>query len=167
MAAVPAQLDAKAARSTQRGAARRKLRLPAQGAARSAAANVLILDVSTTGLLLETASDLAKGETIEVDIPEAAGTRAVVKWTSGRLFGCEFAKPISPAAVSAALLRAPYDARDNASSTATADARHPLGERALGPRLSPGARLRWIVGLAILSWAIVAAAVSIAWRFLF
>lgn len=165
MAAVPAQLDAKAARSTQRGAARRKLRLPAQGAARSTAANVLILDVSTTGLLLETASDLAKGETIEVDIPEAAGTRAVVKWTSGRLFGCEFAKPISAAAVSAALLRAPHDVRDNPSSTA--DGRHPAGERDLGPRLSPAARLRWIVGLAILSWAIVAAAVSIAWHFLF
>jgi hypothetical protein len=165
MAAVRARLDAK----TARGAPRRKLRLRAQGAARSQAAEVLILDVSTTGLLLETGGDLSEGETIELDIPEADGTRAVVKWTSGRLFGCEFSRPISSAAVSAALLRAPHDATDKPVAEARVGpaAAQARAQPAIAPALSPAARLWWIIALAILSWVIVGAAVSIAWHYAF
>jgi hypothetical protein len=168
MAALPAQLDPKAVSPTGRTARRRKLRLQAQGAAASGAADVLILDVSTTGLLFETRGELTNGETIELDIPEAGGTRAVVKWKSGLLFGCQFTKPISAAAVSAALLRASYEPRGSSADLDLARAHDPAA-----PASQPGstgdvsrvARLWSILALAILSWAMIAAAVSIAWRF--
>jgi len=130
---------------------------------------VLILDVSTTGFLLETAGDLCKGETIELDIPEAVGVRAVVKWSSGQLFGCEFNEPISIAAVSAAVLRAPYEAPSSWEAPAPADVAELAddlfdGSRAEG-ELSFAVKMRWILGLALLSWTVIFATVALAWRY--
>lgn len=107
MTAVPALLDAKSTHTNRRKSSRRKLHLPTLGSLASGSADVLILNVSTTGLLLETAAELAKGEVIELELPDGIAAQAVVKWTSGRLFGCEFKEPISIAAISAALLQAP------------------------------------------------------------
>lgn len=69
-------------------------------------AQVLIHDLSSTGLLIETSADLT-GTTLEVDIPEAGTSQATIVWRSGRFFGCQFKHPIPLAAVSAALLRSP------------------------------------------------------------
>lgn len=85
---------------------RRKLRLEASGAlASGTATDVLIHNVSATGLLLESAVSLATGERIEIDLPHAGSAGARVVWTSGNLFGCQFDAPISAAALSAAQLR--------------------------------------------------------------
>jgi DNA-binding XRE family transcriptional regulator len=85
---------------------RRTLRLETQGAlASGAAANVLVHNVSATGLLVESDVALAPGESLEIDLPESGPTAAKVIWSSGRLFGCQFDAPISAAALSAAQLR--------------------------------------------------------------
>ncbi len=165
MTAVRALLDPKSFRSAHR----RKLRLQAQGLAASGSTDVLILDVSTTGLLLETAGELGKGETIELDIPEAFGVRAVVKWSSGQLFGCEFKDPISIAAVSAVLLRAPYEPPRSWEASVPADvaelADDLFNESGAEGELSFGVKMRWILGLALLSWTAIISAVSLAWRY--
>jgi hypothetical protein len=163
MTAIRAVLDAKALGASRRTVARRKLRFAARGSADSGVTNVLILDISTTGLLLESDAALANGEAIELDLPEAAGIRAVVKWTSGDLFGCQFKKPISKAAVSAALLRAPYaasapDLAHSAVSDLAGQADDDIGRQLLA------FKLRRIAALALLSWAFMTGAVWLAWR---
>lgn len=85
---------------------RRALRLEALGAtANDEAAQVLLHNISSAGLLLETDASLAEGERIEVDLPLAGVTGARVVWSSGRLFGCAFDAPLSQAVLSAAQLR--------------------------------------------------------------
>jgi transcriptional regulator with XRE-family HTH domain len=85
---------------------RRTLRLETQGAlASGAAANVLVHNVSATGLLIESDVALMPDETIEIDLPHAGPTLARIVWASGRLFGCQFEAPVSAAALSAAQLR--------------------------------------------------------------
>lgn len=89
---------------------RRKLRLEAQGALASGAADrVLVHNISATGLLVESALALAPGETLTIDLPEAGETQASVVWTSGSFYGCQFKQPISAGALSAAQLRGTAD----------------------------------------------------------
>jgi len=89
---------------------RRKLRLEAQGALASGAADrVLVHNISATGLLVESALALAPGETLTIDLPEAGETQASVVWTSGSFYGCQFEQPISAGALSAAQLRGTAD----------------------------------------------------------
>lgn len=92
--------------SHRRGAPRRRLRL-ATTLAGEAAGEVIVHDLSSTGLLLETPIDLSLGDSIIVDLPEADGRRAKVVWKSGHYVGCEFLHPIPVAALSAATLRSP------------------------------------------------------------
>lgn len=85
---------------------RRKLRLNAKGA-RSAGADihVLIHNISLSGMLIECEASLAVDDQIEVDLPHAGAVATIIVWVSGKLFGCQFAQPISAAALSAAQLR--------------------------------------------------------------
>jgi hypothetical protein len=55
--------------------------------------------------MIETNTDLAVNETIEVELPEAGAITARVLWKRDAYFGCEFLAPASVASVSAALLR--------------------------------------------------------------
>ncbi len=92
----------------RRGSARRALKLDAESeGARHGASQVTIHDLSLTGVLIETSTPLASGETFEVDLPQAGKAEASVVWTSGEFYGCAFKEPISTAALSAALLRSP------------------------------------------------------------
>lgn len=90
--------------SDRRRAARRVLRLGV-GAAGDW---VTVRDISLTGLLLETSSAMAVGARFELELPQAGATTAVVAWSSGTFYGCEFDRPISQAALSAAVLQSPY-----------------------------------------------------------
>ena len=86
--------------------ARRKLRLVATGAKPGGqAVEVLVLNISTTGMLIESDDALTQGEALDIDLPHAGWATATVVWTSGRMKGCAFDKPISAAALSAAQLR--------------------------------------------------------------
>lgn len=152
MTAIQGQLGAKAIGASRRAAPRRKLHLVAEGLVASGLSNVLILDISTTGVLLRANGDLKEGETIELDIPEAIGTRAVVKWSDGQVFGCKFQEPISKAAISAALLRSSSGAPGGAYASPDNSA------------LADDAGSNWVLGLTILSWGVViAAAAPILW----
>jgi hypothetical protein len=167
MTAVRAILEPKADGSSRRTADRRKLHLPTEGVTTSGTSEVLILNVSKTGLLLETSGDLAEGETIELDFPEAAGVRAVVKWSSGSLFGCKFQKPLSSAAVSAALLRASFEPAVSGAAIAPSELENFVDEQAQESgrqeELSVGAKLRWIIGLTLLLWGGVIGLASLLW----
>ena len=80
---------------------RRELRLEAHGATASGVVtNVLIHNISATGLLLEARSGLTVGERIGIDLPHAGETTATVVWASGALFGCEFATVVAVLAAS-------------------------------------------------------------------
>jgi hypothetical protein len=104
-----AQLTTDARAPDNRGAARRSLRLEVRASSPKDASSALIRNLSERGLLIETATDLAIGETIHVDLPEAGASEARVIWREGSFFGCEFLTPVSRAAVSAALLLAPVE----------------------------------------------------------
>jgi hypothetical protein len=65
-----------------------------------------IHDLSLTGALIETSVPMLVGATFEVELPNAGAVEASVVWNSGEYYGCQFALPISPATLSAALLQA-------------------------------------------------------------
>jgi hypothetical protein len=67
---------------------------------------VTVLDLSLTGALLETSVPMLVGATFEVELPHVGAVEASVIWNSGEYYGCQFGLPISPAALSAALLQA-------------------------------------------------------------
>ena len=69
------------------------------------ASQVSIQDLSLTGVLLETSMHMLVGADFELELPHAGSVEVVVVWNSGEFYGCQFTQPISPAALSAALLR--------------------------------------------------------------
>ena len=66
---------------------------------------VTIHDLSLTGALLETSVPMLVGAIFEIELPHVGGVEATVIWNSGEFYGCQFELPISPAALSAALLQ--------------------------------------------------------------
>ena len=102
---ISAYLDEPALSAGSRSSARRKLRLEVQGVQHGVGIAVLLHDISTSGLLIESEASLAIGEPIDIELPHAGPVAAKVIWTNGRLFGCRFDAPISQAALSAAELR--------------------------------------------------------------
>lgn len=86
--------------------ARRKLSLLASGLLHDGTGlEVQIHNISGTGLLLESDVKLAAGDRIEIELPHAGDITAVVIWANGRLFGCQFEGPVSPATLSAVELK--------------------------------------------------------------
>lgn len=67
---------------------------------------VTVHDLSLTGALIETSVPMLVGAIFEIDLPVAGKVEAEIVWNSGEYYGCQFALPISPAALSAALLQA-------------------------------------------------------------
>ena len=104
--AIKAHLETVAAGDGQRAATRRELRLEASGLAPDGEeANVTIHNISAAGLLIETALDLAAGEQLALDLPEAGVVTAAVVWRSNNLYGCAFEQALSPAALAAVQLQ--------------------------------------------------------------
>jgi hypothetical protein len=101
-----------------RGAVRRTLSLGVHTHSAGEVAMALILNISETGLLLETVLQLEVGEKLRVDIPEARASSVRVVWTDGLLAGCEFVVPVSSGAVSAARLKATGEPGANRRSPA-------------------------------------------------
>ena len=102
--------------------ARRKLSLLASGVRHDGTGlEVQIHNISGTGLLLESDVKLAAGDRIEIELPHAGDITAVVIWASGRLFGCQFEGPVSPATLSAVELKSAIDAAAAVAPTPGAD----------------------------------------------
>jgi hypothetical protein len=128
---------------------------------------VTIHDVSSTGMLIETAADIVPFDGLEIDLPEVGITQAIVIWNSGRFYGCEFNERVSQAAVSAALLRSapaspvdlspapavpkPKRARAKAKPVADAEAFQAFDDE----KAPLGVRLRVILGSAIVLWTLI------------
>lgn len=126
----------------RRNGSRRSLRLIAQGAqVAGQPVDVLIHNISETGLLIESDTALAANDRIEIDLPHCGPTAAAIVWASGRLFGCQFDAPISSASLSAAQLKS--GVRGDLELEGDSDTASPLGER-FGARLQ---RLRIARGL--------------------
>ncbi|HEV2597406.1 helix-turn-helix domain-containing protein [Sphingopyxis sp.] len=90
---------------------RRKLSLLARGSQHGGTGiDVQIHNISGTGLLFESDIKLTAGDRIEIELPHAGDIMAKVIWASGRLFGCQFEGPVSPATLSAVELKSAVDA---------------------------------------------------------
>jgi transcriptional regulator with XRE-family HTH domain len=90
----------------ERGSARRTLKLGVEGRmTHGGEAAVTVHNISATGLLIETESPLAEGDSFAVDLPEAGVRSAHVVWANAPMYGCRLDQPISAAALSAAQLR--------------------------------------------------------------
>ncbi len=90
----------------KRSNARRTLKLQVQGAHETGKGiEVLIHNISATGLLIESEAELVVDDRIDIDLPHAGQVPARLIWASGRLFGCQFDTPVSAATLSAAQLR--------------------------------------------------------------
>lgn len=135
-----------------RGAARRRLRLNASALTGPDSVDVLIHNLSLTGVLVESEVDIAVGEALEVDMPEAGSTAATVVWKSGDFHGCQFERPISPGALSAAQLRSPAQ-EPNLVAISDAEA-PPTG-------LHPAAKASIIIGASLWLWGFLILAVRL------
>lgn len=103
---IEAQLEHTAHDGGARRGSRRTLRLETVGSAIAGeTVAVVVHNISATGLLFEGGPELAIGERIEIELPEAGVTEARLIWTSGAIHGCQFDQPISAATLSAAQLR--------------------------------------------------------------
>lgn len=137
----------------QRQGARRKLSLLAKGVQHDGTGiEVQIHNISGTGLLFESDIKLAACDRIEIELPHAGDITAVVIWASGRLFGCQFEGPVSPATLSAVELKSAVDptpeptpAIDPPPSVENVHA-EPVIDEAFGDRLQ---RLRTSAGLSL------------------
>jgi hypothetical protein len=102
---------------SERRSTRRTLRLEVDASTADTGSRTYVLNLSETGLLLESRSSLKTGDTIRVELPHAGIAIARVVWTNGLFAGCEFTSPISTATVSAALLLAPFEQEPVAQHT--------------------------------------------------
>ena len=93
----------------QRRTQRRAMRLVIESARAEAAASATVRNLSETGLLIEAGEGFAVGDTVTLRLPIAGLIEAAVIWAREPYYGCEFARPVSRAVVSAALLRAPIE----------------------------------------------------------
>jgi transcriptional regulator with XRE-family HTH domain len=111
--------------------------------------NVVVHDLSETGLLLQTSGQLSVGERIEVVLPHAGATEANVVWASNEFFGCRFEKRISRAALSAAqLLSGPQ--QDPVLDDRSEPTQATEGEESFGTRLR---RIRKERGISLIGLA--------------
>ena len=154
-----ALLEPRVRKRSRRSSARRKLNLEVKGSVpNGSAAEVMVHDISITGLLVETHAELTCGEELDVGLPQTGRTRAKVIWSSGQFFGCQFNHPISSAALSAAMLRSrPIEAQPP-DDTRRTNVVYPEPDRADSsnrPQLSFGVKMRVILGLSIACWAVI------------
>ena len=104
--AIMAHIDQPAPGQAQRNGFRHALRLETSGTLPGGIdANVTVHNISISGLLLETGIDLAAGESLTLDLPEAGAVEARIVWRSQHLYGCAFAEPLTHAAIAAAQLQ--------------------------------------------------------------
>jgi len=152
---VLAHLDASQHATDRRSSRRRALSLTIDGTADGDGMPAVVHDLSETGLLLETMAELGVGDELDVNLPHLGTTRARVVWSSGRYLGCEFRGRITPAAISAALLRsAPAPKQQVAAPGPVEDIPSVHIDRS-PDRLTPHQSFLVIAGLSAAAWAIL------------
>lgn len=136
--AIRAMIEKQQTVESERGAPRMHMRFEAPGSldGNNAGTTVVIHNLSATGMLIETASDLAIGQRLTVALPEAPDCAATIVWRSEALAGCRFDRPLSRAALSAAQLRNPLP--DDVDPARTPDGDELLAQRLLRLRKEHG-----------------------------
>jgi len=119
--------------------------------------SVLIHNLSQTGVLVETRASLAKGDIIEIELPEGGARAATIVWCGGRFFGCEFDRDLSSAIISGAVLRAQPAVRTVTAEEASSPS---VQAREADHLLLPRTRLFIIALLSIVSWGLLLTAIS-------
>ena len=153
----PLQTPARLEWLDRRGSPRRKLHLGTLIS--KSGADVLIHNISSTGMLIETDERLRAGEALDIDLPEVGATTAVVAWRGGNFFGCQFVKPLPKAVLSATLLRNPVM---QALPPDAIEIESPEQADEVGSdKFSFGFRLRVILGSSIALWAAILWAMGI------
>ncbi|MGL3819467.1 helix-turn-helix domain-containing protein [Sphingopyxis sp. R3-92] len=105
---IHATIEHQQASENQRGASRVRMRIETEGSLDDGEGTAVVIhNLSATGMLIETVSDLTIGQRILVALPEAPDLAAAVVWRSQALAGCRFDQPLSRAILSAAQLRNP------------------------------------------------------------
>lgn len=148
--------------ANRRRVARRRLRLNIPSAIGGIPAqDVVVHDISSSGLLLESPVPLADGETLTVELPEAPSTVAGVVWSSGRFYGCQFDVPLPAAAIAASLLRSPIE-RPAAPVPAEADELLLQADDRIGRGpLGISTRLQIVLAISLGLWLLLLKAVGI------
>src|SRR3546814_13830660 len=95
--AIPAHLESSPPSESRRGPPRRRIRLPSHAKDADIDANVMIHNISATGLLVETDLALGIGDSIEIGLPPAGATALEVTWASVRDHSCPFGRRVTPA----------------------------------------------------------------------
>jgi transcriptional regulator with XRE-family HTH domain len=114
----------------QRRSARRKLRLQTHGSRTDGKLTPILLhDISASGLLIESQSLFDSGEKIDIELPHAGVVCAIVIWSSGNFFGCQFEAPISVGTLSAVQLRSLESPEKDASTAQDEDEPETFGMR--------------------------------------
>ncbi len=93
--------------SDSRGETRRSLALGYEADASSSGKRVLILNLSRSGMLLQTNAPLFVGEVLSIELPEIGTVQAKIVRANGDRFGTQFLSPVSQAVVSAVVLGSP------------------------------------------------------------
>ena len=147
--------------SDRRYSPRRRLNLGADGSTQAVPdVEVVVHDLSVTGLLIEAAVDLQIGDQLTVEIPGPGTVEAVVVWKSGLYFGCEFVRPIPKTAVSAAALRSmPAPRLSDDVVSPPPDLPSLAGDDLPEDELSPRGKLLTLLGLSLAAWATIAVVV--------
>lgn len=92
--------------------------------------DLVIHDISTAGMLVETPSRLRMGQAVKVCLPEAGNVGAKIVWQDAPLFGCRFDQSLSQGIVSALRLRNAVHGQARVASPRRAAAMpEPLPER--------------------------------------
>lgn len=167
---LPAQVVSSRTNENRRYSSRRSLRL--KSVLSDSGSEIVIHDISATGMLIETLQDFSIGETLTLDLPERGRTSAVVTWSSGPYFGCQFELSIPAATISAALLRGlPLKTTTHTGSGPDVPQLNSLAAEALEEDAM--VRENWyplrtrglvVVGLCGLSWALIGWTFSLIWR---
>lgn len=124
----------------------------------SKSGTVIVHDISDTGLLIETKSKLKAGELIEVKLPQAGLMEAEIMWIGGEIYGCKFTRQLTSAAVSAARLNSSITPpkAENALEASIASAQNTAKDTmVMHDKLSLGARVWIIIGLALSLWILI------------
>jgi transcriptional regulator with XRE-family HTH domain len=122
--------------SGQRSSPRRSLRLDTSGRLPGGpAGNVTVHNISAAGLLLESAGELATGEELTINLPEAGAVDAVIVWRSENLYGCAFSQTLGSAALAAVQLRAAGAVTNPAGAVASNPVQWASGD-GLGARIN-------------------------------
>jgi len=69
--------------------------------------DLLICNISETGLLVESAAPIAAAEYLDIDLPHVGTVSVQIIWASGQFSGCQFDAPIASSLLSAIRLQRP------------------------------------------------------------